>query len=259
MPYALKIATQETAFNCPAPVGPVAERTAFFLTLGYPSWDLFYQTLDTLEKHGVGYVEIGIPVSNPTMEGEVIKRTHELIFPKLTHEIIAAALSAIRRRYSFRVILMTYAEGIDYFQLQTLPRWSYDAMLCVDSMLDAAQYPGLVHVFSEQMSEQQISSQLSNSSLFAYVVTQAGKTGGVGTVPTAYRETMRHIRHISCIPIFVGFGIKSCQDIKQIISDGADGVIIGSELIRQLDAGGIEAVQAYIRSLGLSSISKQLA
>lgn len=59
--------------------------------------------------------------------------------------------------------------------------------------------------------------------------------------------------------IFVGFGIKSCQDIKQIISDGADGVIIGSELIRQLDAGGIEAVQAYIRSLGLSSISKQLA
>lgn len=57
----------------------------------------------------------------------------------------------------------------------------------------------------------------------------------------------------------MGFGIKSCQDIKQIISDGADGVIIGSELIRQLDAGGIEAVQAYIRSLGLSSISKQLA
>ncbi len=58
---------------------------------------------------------------------------------------IESVLHEIRKRYSFKVILMTYNEGVEEFKLGQLSQMLYDAILCVDKILPKGDFSGLVH------------------------------------------------------------------------------------------------------------------
>lgn len=231
----------------------LGSRMAFFLTLGYPEWETFYGVLDSLEAHGVGFVELGVPVSDPIDDGETIRQADGQVLPDMTGDRIVEALETIRSRYSFRTILMTYQEGVEEFELARYERWLYDSLLCVDKEYSLGVFPNQVHLFSEETSGDEIRRTVGLSSPFAYVVTGLGKTGGEGPLPDKYRQTIARIREVSSIPAFVGFGIRSAADVREVLSNGADGAIIGSELIRQINDDGVAAVDGYLDSLGLGA------
>lgn len=239
-------------------IAPVFERMAFFLMIDYPDEKAFFQVLDALERRGVGYVEVGIPASDPFADGETIRRAHEATLPSLTRGRIVEVLSRMRNRYSFRTILMTYAESIRRYHLLSLEPWLYDAMLCLDQEVSRADVPGVVRVFSEETTDEQMKDMLTQCTQFAYIVSAAGKTGGGGDLPTKYVDTIKRIRRFSKIPTYVGFGIKSADDICAVLEGGADGSVIGSELIRHVDLGGVDAAEKYIDSLGMGSNAQRL-
>lgn len=227
----------------------LARKLALYLPLGYPNWEMFYRVLQEIEGHGIGCVEIGLPVSDPFMDGEIIRATHRKMLPLLDAETVYKELINIRKIFSSKIILMTYKEGLDVFQIKKLPYWSYDAILCVNGEQSRNDYSGIVKIFSETMTDEEMREALNKSTEFAYVVSASGKTGGNLSNQNAYIETIKKLRKMSKIPIYVGFGIKGSADIKQVISNGANGAIIGTEFIKILDCKDIEKIKKFINKL----------
>lgn len=228
-----------------------ARKLALYLPLGYPNWEMFYRVLQEIEGHGIGCLEIGLPVSNPFMDGETIKKTHEQTLPMLNADIVKEELSKVRKIFSSRIVLMTYAEGLENFKVKELPYWIYDAVLCVDGVQSRNDYSGIVRIFSEAMSDLEMEQAINESTHFAYVVSAAGKTGGDLSSQHAYIKTIKRLRKFSDLPAFVGFGIKDNKGIKEVLSNGADGAVIGSEFIRQIGTNDFEVISNYLNSICL--------
>lgn len=224
-----------------------ARKLALYLPLGYPNWEMFYRVLQEIEGHGIGCLEIGLPVSNPFMDGETIKKTHEQTLPMLNADIVKVELSKVRKIFSSRIVLMTYAEGLENFKVKELPYWIYDAVLCVDGVQSRNDYSGIVRIFSETMSDSEMEQAINESTHFAYVVSAAGKTGGDLSSQHAYVETIKRLRKLSDLPAFVGFGIKDNKGIEEVLSNGADGAVIGSEFIRQINFGNVTTIKQYLK------------
>ena len=227
----------------------LARKLALYLPLGYPNWEMFYHVLQEIEGHGIGCLEIGLPVSNPFMDGETIKKTHEQTLLMLNADIVKEELSKVRKIFSSRIVLMTYAEGLENFKVRELPYWIYDAVLCVDGVQSRNDYSGIVRIFSESMSDLEMEQAINESTHFAYVVSAAGKTGGDLSSQHAYIETIKRLRKFSDLPAFVGFGIKDNKGIKEVLSNGADGAVIGSEFIRQIGTNDFEVISNYLNSI----------
>ena len=227
----------------------LARKLALYLPLGYPNWEMFYRVLQEIEGHGIGCLEIGLPVSNPFMDGETIKKTHEQTLPVLNTDIVKEELSKVRKIFSSRIVLMTYAEGLENFKVKELPYWIYDAVLCVDGVQSRNDYSGIVRIFSESMSDLEMEQAVNESTHFAYVVSAVGKTGGDLSSQHAYIETIKRLRKFSDLPAFVGFGIKDNKGIKEVLSNGADGAVIGSEFIRQIGTNDFEVISNYLNSI----------
>lgn len=227
----------------------LARKLALYLPLGYPNWEMFYRVLQEIEGHGIGCVEIGLPVSNPFMDGETIKKTHELTLPTLNADVVQEELIKVRKIFSSRIVLMTYAEGLENFKVKELPYWVYDAILCVDGVQSRNDYSGIVRIFSESMSDLEMKQAINESTHFAYVVSAAGKTGGDLSSQHAYIETIKRLRKFSDLPAFVGFGIKDNKGIKEVLSNGADGAIIGTEFIKMLNCKEIVKIRNFINKL----------
>lgn len=227
----------------------LARKLALYLPLGYPNWEMFYRVLQEIEGHGIGCVEIGLPVSDPFMDGETIKKTHELTLPMLNADVVREELSKIRKIFSSRIVLMTYAEGLENYKVRELPYWIYDAVLCVDGVQSRNDYSGIVRIFSESMSDLEMEQAINESTHFAYVVSAAGKTGGDLSSQHAYVDTIKRLRKFSDLPAFVGFGIKDNKGIKEVLSNGADGAVIGSEFIRQIETDNFETIIKFLNCI----------
>lgn len=227
----------------------LARKLALYLPLGYPNWEMFYRVLQEIEGHGIGCVEIGLPVSNPFMDGETIKKTHELTLPMLNADVVREELIKVRKIFSSRIVLMTYAEGLENFKVRELPYWIYDAVLCVDGVQSRNDYSGIVRIYSESMSDLEMEQAVNESTHFAYVVSAVGKTGGDLSSQHAYIETIKRLRKLSDLPAFVGFGIKDNKGIKEVLSNGADGAIIGTEFIKMLNCKEIVKIRNFINKL----------
>ena len=227
----------------------LARKLALYLPLGYPNWEMFYRVLQEIEGHGIGCVEIGLPVIDPFMDGETIKKTHELTLPMLNADVVREELLKVRKIFSSRIVLMTYAEGLENFRVKELPYWIYDAVLCVDGVQSRNDYSGIVRIFSESMSDLEMTQAIDESTHFAYVVSAAGKTGGDLSSQHAYVETIKRLRKFADLPAYVGFGIKDNKGIKEVLSNGANGAVIGSEFIRQIDLGNTASIEQYLSAI----------
>lgn len=226
------------------------KKLVIYLTFMFPDDKQFYATLDMLEACQVDVVELGVPVLDPYMDGEIIQKSHlQVLANGLTAADFRSHLERIRQHYTFEVTLMTYRTGVEYFELLKLPHDLYDGLLCVDDYVTTAQTPRLVQLFNEEMSLAECHDKLRQTTQFHYVMSGVGKTGTFTSVPTGYQQTIPFIRGQSSREIYVGFGIKTPADVAEVCRQGADGVIIGSHFMSVLETEGLAATKGYIEAL----------
>ena len=225
---------------------------AFYTTINYPTKSEFFSILDCLQAHNIGYVEIGIPVPNPYLDGEIIQTSHQVVLDQgIDHDEIVATLKKIRTRYSFKLILMTYSTGVDSMSLQKIPHSLYDALLCVDKELPSEQFSGVVHLIDNKKTVTELKDKINSSTPFVYVVSGEGKTGQFQSVPTDYIKTVQAINHKCVTPPFVGFGIQTVEDVQTVIKNGAQGAIIGTAFIKIYLDQGIQGIHRYLDTFKL--------
>lgn len=227
------------------------QNLAVFTVLNYPNESMFFALLDQLEAYGVGYVELGIPVKNPYMDGELIQHAHQSVLEMpLSAACLVALLKRIKERYSFRIILMTYLEGVVSLALNKLDHTLYDGIICVDSQLESEEFHHPIHLCNEDVTDAELAARVSQPSLFNYVMSGRGKTGSFTSVPTEYQATIRRIKAIAPVnKNFVGFGIKNGTDIEAVIKNGADGAIIGTEFLKRYERAGLQGITEYLQEL----------
>ncbi|GAA0180893.1 tryptophan synthase subunit alpha [Clostridium sediminicola] len=219
-----------------------------YMTLAYPSFSEFLKYLDILVENQVDILEIGIPVQNPYLDGKVISQTYNKVkvdgFDKIQ---CLNMLKEIRNRYpKLPIVIMSYYEGIVNNSLLENSDL-YDALLCPDEFLNNSNK--LIQIYNEDMTDKEIIDKLNYNSYFAYVMSSNSPTGSIGEIPTNYINTINRIRKYSDIPVQVGFGISTAKQAKEILCNGSDGIIIGSEIIRKINENNIINFEAYIDEL----------
>lgn len=235
----------------------VDRRGAFigYLPVGFPDLDTSVDAAVALVDNGADVIELGVPYSDPVMDGPVIQRATQLALDngfRLQHAF--RAVEAIRARVDAPVLLMTYWNPVVQYGVG---RFADDLRsaggaglitpdLTVDSGADwlaESDRTGLDRVFlaAPTSTDERLALAVDNSRGFVYTVSTMGTTGARSDVDRAARTLVDRLRAVGATSACVGIGISTADQIAEIL-DYADGAIVGSALVRALEENGVAGV-----------------
>ena len=232
-----------------------------YLPTGYPDVPTSIGAMTTLVESGCDIVEVGIPYSDPGMDGPTIATATE-----------AALRGGVRVRDSLRAVeaisdaggravVMTYWNpvlkyGVDAFA-RDLAAAGGLGMITPDLIpeeatewLAASDRHRLDRIFlvAPSSTPQRLAATVQASRGFVYAASTMGVTGAREVVSQTAPELVRRVKEVSDIPVGVGLGVRSREQAAEIASY-ADGVIVGSALVSALGDGGVNAVRALTEEL----------
>ena len=221
-----------------------------YLPIGYPDLATSIEAAITLTRHGVDVLELGLPYSDPVMDGPTIQaattRALEQGF-RLRHAL--EAVREITAAADVPVLCMTYynpvlAYGVDRFAAD-LAEAGGAGLITPDLVPDeagewlaASDAHGLDRVFlaAPTSSAARLEHASSRSRGFTYVVSTMGITGARLDVDAAARTLVARLRDVTTEPLAVGVGISSGAQVAEVLGY-ADGAIVGSRLVTALGDG----------------------
>jgi tryptophan synthase alpha chain len=228
-----------------------AGRKAFmpFLTAGDPNLAATEVLLDELLKRGADLIELGFPYSDPIADGPVIQASYtralhnglklDQIFEFVTRwttqhagfPLVAMVSYSIIQRCGPEAFLeRARAAGFSGLIVPDLPveESAELAKLTSDRNLKLIQ---LITPTTSRVRAVQIARQ---STGFIYYVSVTGITGARDRLPPELREQLAWLRTQTDLPICVGFGISKPEHVT-MLKEAADGIIVGSAIVRKLE------------------------
>jgi len=233
-----------------------------FVTAGDPDTETTLAVLESLDRAGASLCELGVPYSDPIADGPVIQSSYtralgtgftlERLFElsrqatqRVKMPILAmASYSLIYRRGIDRFVADAKAAGLTGFVVPDLPIEESD-------QLDAAcRQAGLalVRLVTPTTPPERAEAIARKSTGFLYCVSVAGVTGARTDLPAGLIERVQWLRTKTDVPILVGFGISSPEQARAVAAV-ADGVIVGSAVVRHLAEAANQPREAFLRGL----------
>jgi tryptophan synthase alpha chain len=230
-------------------------RKAFmpFLTAGDPDLAFTREALPAVAAAGASLVEVGFPFSDPIADGPVIQASytraldHGLklgdIFDSLRQVTSApgwqtplaamASYSLVWRKGPEAFLDAAQAAGLSGAVVPDLPAEEADelAKRCRDRDFK------LILLVTPTTSPERAERIVKACSGFVYVVSVVGITGERATISTQVRDVIARLRGMTDLPLCVGFGVSRPEHVRELC-ELADGVIVGSALVRKLEAAG---------------------
>jgi tryptophan synthase alpha chain len=114
------------------------------------------------------------------------------------------------------------------------------------AMRQAALDP--VFIFSPRSTDERMKRIAAEARGFVYCVARKGVTGSETAFSAELDAYLARCRAATDLPLAVGFGVKSKQDVAHLLGK-VDIAVVGSETLRVIDAEGVGAVGAFVRSL----------
>lgn len=222
-----------------------------FLTAGFPQPEAFLDILTALEASGADLIEVGLPFSDPLADGPTIQAaSRSALELGVTPEKVFDLLAQARMRIKSPLVLMTYfnpilRQGLAEFAARTKESGAAGVIVPdlppeeASGWLAAAEKAGLETVFlvAPTTTPQRLERILAVSQGFVYLVSLKGVTGAEFFITSQLLADLRRLRGQTPLPVAVGFGVSS-PDQAQALAGAADGVIVGSALIRAIQASG---------------------
>ena len=247
-------------------------RTAFqngkafiaFITCGDPDLETTAAAVRAAAENGADLIELGIPFSDPTAEGPVIQGASlRALKNGITTDKIFSFVQTLREDVRIPMVFMTYANvvfsygaerfiaacrriGIDGLILPDLPYEEKEEFLPICRRYDVA----LISLVAPT-SENRIAMIAGEAGGFLYIVSSLGVTGTRKEITTDLSSIVRVVRQNTAIPCAIGFGISTPEQARQM-ARLADGVIVGSAIVRLLEQYGREApphIGRYVKSM----------
>ncbi|WP_104179563.1 tryptophan synthase subunit alpha [Arthrobacter sp. B0490] len=239
-------------------------RTALigYLPAGFPDVRTTIDAGIAMARNGVDLIEIGIPYSDPVMDGHVIQEaTVEALANGFTVPRIFDVVEGITRETDAAVLVMTYWNpvmrmGVRAFS-ERLAAAGGAGLITPDLIPDEAsewlavsEELGLDRVFlvAPSTSPQRMQNTVDASKGFVYAVSVMGVTGARTSVGAAARAVVDAAHAAGADRVCVGLGVSSSAQVREI-GVYADGVIVGTALVAALRDGGVDAVADLAREL----------
>ena len=224
-----------------------------FITCGDPNLDITKEAVKALADNGADLIELGIPFSDPTAEGPVIRDADmRALAGGVTTDDIFEMVNELRKDISIPMVFMTYANvvfsyGSERF-MKNCSRVGIDGIILPDipfeekdEFYDDCQRYGVDLIsLVAPTSQERIRMIASEARGFLYVVSSLGVTGTRRNITTDLNRIVTEARNYTDIPVCIGFGISTPEQASEI-SGLCDGVIIGSAIVKLLEKYGKKA------------------
>jgi len=202
-----------------------------------------------LEEAGASVIELGIPFTDPMADGPVIQRASEIALENGAHlKEIINMVKWVRTKTQIPILFMGYYNLIYQYGLKKFvkdaEKAGVDALLVVDLPVEEAgplqdaigERPiDIVYLLTPTSTPERIKLVNKHGSGFIYYVSYTGITGANRLDPKRIKTHLNKIKKQVKLPINIGFGISNPKDVKQL-APIADGVIVGSAIIRKMEA-----------------------
>lgn len=235
-----------------------------FITCGDPSLDITEQLVYAMEQAGADLIELGIPFSDPTAEGPVIQAANlRALTGGVTTDKIFDMVRRIRKNTDIPLVFMTYANvvfsyGIQKF-VQTAAQIGMDGLILPDVPFEEKEeFDSVCRAYGLDFisliaptSKNRISMIAGQANGFVYCVSSLGVTGIRSQITTDISSMVQLVKAATQIPCAVGFGISTPEQARSM-GAYADGVIVGSAIVKLCGTYGTECVQPvaeYVRSM----------
>jgi tryptophan synthase alpha chain len=237
-----------------------------YLPVGYPSVDVSIAAMRALVEGGCDVVEVGVPYSDPVMDGPTIQRaTEHAVRLGVSMRDALRAVQAVADAGA-AAVTMGYWNQVERFGVPqfaaALAAAGGSGAITPDLIpeeaaewITASDAEGLDRIFlvAPSSTDARIASTAAASRGFVYATAVMGVTGAREQVGSAAETLVTRVRNLAPdIPVCVGLGVSTGEQAAQVAAF-ADGVIVGSALVRCLldspDDAGVGAVRALAADL----------
>lgn len=231
-----------------------------YLPTGFPDVQTSIAAMTAMVESGCDLVEVGVPYSDPGMDGPTIAAaTEAALAGGVRVRDTLAAVEAISNAGG-RAVVMTYwnpvlRKGVDTFARDLASAGGYGLItpdLIPEEAVDwiaASDEHNLDRIFlvAPSSTPERLAATVNASRGFVYAASTMGVTGARDVVSNAAPELVRRVKEVSDIPVGVGLGVRSGAQAAEI-GAYADGVIVGSALVSALGEG-LDAVRRLTEEL----------
>jgi tryptophan synthase alpha chain len=230
---------------------------------GFPTLEHSLRIGQACVRAGADLIELGLPYSDPLADGPVI---HAAGTRALAAGANVAGVLEVARELSASVPValmcyanMVFAPGVDAF-VERLARSGASGMIVPDlphgeapEVLQACDAHGvaLIPLVAPTTTPERLAAIGASARGFLYTVSVVGTTGERRTVGEDLAATIERAKASTQVPVAIGFGIGTPEQALQAAEAGADGVIVGTRLVRAADEAEdpAEAVGAVVGEL----------
>ncbi len=237
-----------------------------YIMAGDPTLEDTETYVQQLAGAGADVVELGVPFSDPIADGPIIQQAAERALRSgTTLKKILATVRSLRTKTKIPLVLMAYYNSIFRYGEAAFCRDAaaagVDGLIVPDmppeeagTIHPVAEAAGLDVIFllapTSTAKRETAVARLSRG--FIYYVSLTGITGAKLTDKADVEKKVREIRGYTKTPVAVGFGIATPEDAREVARI-ADGVIVGSALVKLIAEGGhavlTDRLSAFTRSL----------
>lgn len=229
-----------------------------FLTAGDPSKEKTIEYILAMEEAGADIIEIGIPFSDPIAEGPVIQNANtRALSREINTDDIFDLVADVRTESDVPLVFLTYINPVFSYGYENFFK------RCKELKIDGIVIPDLPYEEKGEISEiaeeygvdiisliaptskDRIKMIAKDANGFIYLVSSMGVTGVRSEIKTNLEDIIGEIRKVTDMPVAVGFGINTPEQSKNI-SEIADGVIVGSAIVKIIEEHGNNSTQ-YIK------------
>jgi len=238
---------------------------------GDPTPEISQSVVDAVVKGGADIVELGIPFSDPIADGTSIQAAGVRALSARTRPVdILEIAKKAKEKHGLPIILMSYfnilfSQGVDNFMRHSRES-GVDGIIVPDLPVDevgpysavARQHAlDTILLAAPTTPPKRMKLLASHSSGFLYLVSLLGVTGARENLQEGAVSLVRYAKKYTGgkIPLAVGFGISRPEHVAAVLGAGADGAIVGSGIVNQVERHQNESekmfaeVERYVRSL----------
>lgn len=219
---------------------------------GDPDYETSLEILENLPEAGASVIELGMPFTDPMADGPTIQSSglRALKAGITISKILQMAGTFREKNQETPLVLMGYfnpvlAYGVEKF-VSDAAKASVDGLLIVDlppeeddELWSFAKDKKIdvIKLITPTTDDKRLTKILEHASGWLYYVAIAGITGTRSATAADVREKLSAVRKRTDLPLAVGFGINSQEDVK-IMSSFCDAVVVGSALVKEIEQLG---------------------
>jgi len=232
------------------------------LVLGYPSFAVNREVIRQMVENGVEVIELQIPFSEPMADGPMIlKANQEAIASGVKVRECLDFAAEMTAAHKIPFLFMTYYNilfkyGVEDFIMKSKEIGIQGFIVPDLPPEEGAEYQDLcgryglapIQIFAPTSTEERMRTLAGHGAGFIYCVARRGVTGSKTEFDQPFNDYLARCRKATDLPLAVGFGISSKDDVAAL-TGRADIAVIGTATIRLVEEKGPEAVGPFIASL----------